>query len=456
MSFIGIDLGGTFIKGAILDVDLGQLQHIRRRPFPDFESIASFERVVSPRKVLDSFHELLDELLLLVPECEGVLLCGQMHSLVFCDALGNPHSEIITWQDQRTGQLFGGSGRSSFDSLKEVLNGWNFRRLGNEFRAGLPLTQLFHLKQSGRLPEKLYPANLMDFVVSNLCKTPPVTDSTNAEAHGLFDVVDGCWDEQLIRHLELDVLIWQEVKDHGAVSGVFIHKGKEIPCYVPIGDQQAALLGSFLQPRELSLNIATGSQVGLLSNECELGEFQTRPYFEGKFLKTITHISAGRSLNMLIRLFTEVSASQMDSDQVWDYIQSEVAKKQTTDLEVSVTYYGGPLGSAGYIANMHEANMTLGDVFSAAFNGMAQNYHDCACRLSPNRDWQGIVFSGGLVSKMPALQRLILDKFDNTSFRMNELKEDTLTGLLLLAMKVRQPDEQLSELSKRLQTGYNH
>lgn len=456
MSFIGIDLGGTFIKGAILDVDLCQLSHIRRRPFPDFESIASFERVVSAQKVLSSFHELLDELLLLAPECEGVLLCGQMHALVFCNALGYPHSEIITWQDQRTGQLFEGSGQSSFDLLKEMLSDWDFRRLGNEFRAGLPLTQLFYLKQLGQLPEKLYPASLMDFVVSNLCKTPPVTDSTNAEAHGLFDVVDGCWDEQLIRHLGLDGLVWQEVKDHGAVSGVFIHNGKEIPCYVPVGDQQAALLGSFLEPRELSLNIATGSQVGLLSNECDLGEYQIRPYFEGKFLKTITHIPAGRSLNMLIRLFTEVSASRIDHDQVWNYIHNEVEKKQATDLEVSVAYYGGPLGSAGYIANMNEANMTLGDVFSAAFRGMAQNYYDCACRLSPHLDWDDIVFSGGLISKMPALQRLILDKFGNVSFRMNELKEDALTGLLLLAMKIRQPDETLSELSKKFQTGYNH
>ncbi len=456
MSFIGIDLGGTFIKGAILDVDLCQLGHIRRRPFPDFESIASFERVVSPRKVLSSFHELLDELLLLAPECEGVFLCGQMHALVFCDALGNHHSEIITWQDQRTVYPFEGSGRSSFDSLKEILNDWDFRRLGNEFRAGLPLTQLFHLKNSGRLPEKFYPASLMDFVVSNLCKTPPVTDSTNAEAHGLFNVVDGCWDEQLIRHLGLGRLIWQEIINHGSVAGTFMHNGRIIPCYIPVGDQQAALLGSFLQPRGLSLNIATGSQVGLLSSDCELGEFQTRPYFEGKFLKTITHIPAGRALNILIRMFNEMSAAHSDSDKVWNYIQSEVEKKQTTDLEVSVAYYDGPSGSAGYIANMHESNMTLGDVFSAAFRGMAQNYYDCACRLSPNCDWDEIVFSGGLVSKMPALQRSILDKFDNAAFRMNELKEDTLTGLLLLAMKVRQPDEEFFELSKRLQTGYNN
>jgi sugar (pentulose or hexulose) kinase len=318
------------------------------------------------------------------------------------------------------------------------------------------LTQLYHLKQLGTLPEDLYPASLMDFVVSNLCKTPPVTDSTNAEAHGLFNIVDGCWDEQLIRHIGLDGLEWQTIKDHGEISGTFNHNGREIPCYVAVGDQQAALLGSFLRPRELSLNIATGSQVGLLSGECELGEFQTRPYFEGNFLKTITHIPAGRALNMLIRMFTEISSPQLDGNEIWNYIQSEVDKKQSTDLEVGVSYYGGPMGSTGYITNMHEANMTLGDVFSAAFRGMAKNYYDFACKLSPRKDWEGIVFSGGLVSKMPALQRLILEKFDNIPFRMNELKEDTLTGLLLLAMKVRQPDKSLAGLAEQLGTGIHN
>lgn len=456
MSFIGIDLGGTFIKGAILDADLGQLRHIRRRPFPEFESIESLERVVSPEKVLRSLHDLLDELFLLSPDCEGIFLCGQMHALVMCDALGNPHSEVITWQDQRAGQPFEGSSQSTLDALKAILKDWDLRRLGNEFRVGLPLTQLFHLKRSDQLPKKLYPASLMDFVVSNLCKTPPVTDSTNAEAHGLFDLLTGSWDEQLIRYLGLDGLTWQEIKNHGTVAGTFIHHGRAIPCYLPVGDQQAALLGSFLQPRMLSLNIATGSQVGLLSSECELGEFQTRPYFDGKYLKTITHIPAGRALNMLIRMFTEFPTPRVNNDEIWEYIQNEVGRKRSTDLKVSVSYYGGPLGSAGYIGNMNETNMTLGDVFWAAFHGMAQNYYDCACRLSPDKNWDEIVFSGGLVSKTPTLQRLILEKFSNIPFQINELKEDALTGLLLLAMKIHDPDLELSELSEKLVSGYNN
>ncbi len=34
MTFLGIDLGTTFIKGAVLDLDRLRLGHIQRVPFP--------------------------------------------------------------------------------------------------------------------------------------------------------------------------------------------------------------------------------------------------------------------------------------------------------------------------------------------------------------------------------------------------------------------------------------
>ncbi len=35
MSFIALDLGTSFIKGAVLDLDALRLDHIQRAPFPD-------------------------------------------------------------------------------------------------------------------------------------------------------------------------------------------------------------------------------------------------------------------------------------------------------------------------------------------------------------------------------------------------------------------------------------
>ncbi len=436
MSFIGIDLGGTFLKGAILDVDTRQIRHSLRVPCPNFESGETYERVIAPEKILAAFRSLLDGLLSIETECDGLLLCGQMHALVFCDSQGNHKSSVITWQDQRAKLPFQKTGMNYIDFLVDSLRDWDLRILGNELRAGLPLTQLFYLISNGLLPDNLYPASLMDFVAANLCGTVPVTDSTNADAHGLYNVVEGNWDYGLIEKFGFNKLLWQELKPHYSTVGTFKHNGRSIPCYLAFGDQQCALLGSFLGEDELSLNIGTGSQVGILSNTCELGDFQTRPYFDGKFLKTITHLPAGRALNSLIRLFTEISAYQMDSVTIWNYVQRQVEKTQETDLDVAISFYGGPFGDKGHISNMRESSMTVGHVFSAAFKNMAENYYQCSLRLSPEKEWRRIVFSGGLVSKIPSLQKAILRRYETDSFRINQSNEEVLMGLLTIAVKI--------------------
>ena len=61
------------------------------------------------------------------------------------------------------------------------------------------------------------------------------------------------------------------------------------------------------------------------------------------------------------------------------------------------------LGDRGRIANIREDNCTVGHLFAAAFRAMAGNYAICADRLSPGRDWQRIVFSGGLAKRFARL-----------------------------------------------------
>jgi sugar (pentulose or hexulose) kinase len=455
MSFIGIDLGGTFIKGAILDVDSLRVRKIHRVPFPSFEASADHERIVSPERVFAAFQESLHRLLALEPECEGLLICGQMHALVFCDDRGIDRSQIITWQDQRTLLHFGTSGKTYIELLREATRDVDWKVLGNELRPGLPLLQLFYLKQNNILPEKLYPASLMDFIAAKLCKTAPITDATNAQAHGMFNLSKGTWDFHLIEQLGLDKLAWHEVKPHFTIAGTFSHNRREIPCYVTVGDQQSALLGSFLGERELSLNIATGSQVSLLSRDCELGDYQTRPYFDGHYLKTITHIPAGRAVNALIRLLTEISAPATEAEQIWDYIQNQVQETPNSDLGVEISFFRSPLGEEGKITHMREENMTVGHLFSAVFKTMAENYHRCALRLSPGQEWDRLVFSGGLVLKVPVLQQAILETFGSPAYRINELKEDTLTGLLILAMQIHRGECLLTECANLVRASIN-
>lgn len=437
MSFIGIDFGGSFIKSAILDVNTVEVQHIRRVPFPAFEAGHINQRTVSSEILLKIVRMLLEDLLSQVSTCEGILFCGQMHALVFCDAHGLPKSNIITWQDQRTLAIDPKSGKTYFALLQEELQYWDPRILGNELRPGVPLSQLFYLRQRNELPAGLYPASLMDFVVANLCKTAPVTDATNAEAHGIYNLMEGIWDYRLIEKLGLADLAWQKIEPQFSICGMFVYNQKEIPCFLPIGDQQCALLGSFLEEHELSLNIATGSQVSLLTNNHELGDYQTRPYFEELYLKTITHIPGGRALNALIKLLTELSPIPTDDlDSVWAYIDSQVERIRSTNLKVNISFYSGTLGDSGHILNLQENNMNVGNLFYAAFENMALNYHRCALRLSPSRNWHKLIFSGGLINKHPALQKSILKAFDHPEVRINDAKEDVIIGLLIIATKI--------------------
>jgi sugar (pentulose or hexulose) kinase len=54
MSFIGIDLGTSFIKGAVLNPDAWRLEHIQRVPFPAPLAAASpFECEFDPREVVE-------------------------------------------------------------------------------------------------------------------------------------------------------------------------------------------------------------------------------------------------------------------------------------------------------------------------------------------------------------------------------------------------------------------
>ena len=216
-------------------------------------------------------------------------------------------------------------------------------------------------------------------------------------------------------------------------AGIVSLAGKEMPCYVAIGDQQAALLGVDLQTDELSLNIATGSQVSLLAHDVQAGEYQVRPFFGGRYLRTITHLPAGRSLNLLVRMLTEMSGdNEALSNQPWKRMETLAVVAGVSDLSVDLSFYSTALGESGSICNIREDNLSAGGLFRASLQSMARNYYECACRLSPQRTWKRIAFSGGLIQKSALLRECIMERFECPS-RIPTDADETLTGLMRMA-----------------------
>jgi hypothetical protein len=188
-----------------------------------------------------------------------------------------------------------------------------------------------------------------------------------------------------------------------------------------------------LQPGELSINVSTGSQVSQLTDRLTPGDYQTRPWFGGKFLNVITHIPAGRSLQVLMDLLTELPrAAGIDLADPWERVQSAAEAVADSGLAVDLAFFSGPMGNEGSVTHITTENLTAGRLFRAAFHNMARNYNICAARICPARDWTNVVFSGGLVQKNPLLREMILLELGTASHRIAAATEDTLTGLMVL------------------------
>lgn len=434
MSFLGIDLGTSFIKGAVLNLERRQLEHVIRIPFP--EPVATGDPLrceFEPEAVLAAFRKLMDCLAPLAPDCEGVVMCTQMHGLILMNERREAVSNCITWRDQRALAPHPSGSGTYFDAILARTTESERKQLGNELEPARPLCFLFWLKEQGELSPGLIPASLPDFILSTLCGADPGVDATNGSSYGAFNLETSDWHHQVIRELGLDQLCWPKLRKQSEVAGYLKVGSKSVQCYTPVGDAQAALVGTLLRTEELSLNIATGAQVSRLRSDLQLGGYQTRPYFDGKFLNTFSEPPAGRALNVLVRLLSEFSAAQnIPLADPWAYIGEEVAKVKETDVEFDLNLFAGQQNGAGRIAHIRADNLTVGHLFRAAFRDMAERYYRCAVKLWPERAWKTLVFSGGLACKMEALRQEIEKRFE-TRYRLTPQTEDTLFGLLILA-----------------------
>lgn len=423
MTLIGIDIGSSFIKGGVLDLDKLAIRDIVREPFPDpITGLPSGHFEIDPRAIVTAVERVVQKLLALTPDCAGVMFCGQMGGVILTDSRGEPVSNYLSWRDLRAATFFSEvASRLGRDELRVV---------GNELKPGSTTTLLCWLAEHGQLPARATPLDIGDFAIGRLCQTAPCFEQT--QAIGLLDLNQRGWRHSAFVRLSIEQLDWPRLTDFKRPVGSMAWQGRSIPCYPCVGDQQAALAGTLLSDGELSLNVSTGSQVSRLTREVLPGEFQTRPFFDDWWLNTITHLPAGRSLDALMDLLTELPRAEgIELHDPWGTIARAAERVADSSLDVAMTFFAGSLGDSGRIDQITLDNLDVGHLFRAAFRGMAENYERCALRLSPERTWSRIAFSGGLAQKLPLLRDFIVERLA-LPFRMCPSAEDALFGLMVL------------------------
>lgn len=435
MKSLGIDIGTSSIKGAVLDLEDFAVGEVIKEDFPaPISCLPAGYFEVEPSKIQAAVENLLVKLVELAPDVSSIHWTGQMGGVILADEGGNALTNYISWRDQRTLEPYPSGDVSYYQTLEQRLTRTRMEQLGNDCKPGSALSLLFWLAEQGELPESAIPLALADYVTMRLCDAEAVTEYTSAL--GTLNVQTGLWHREAFNELGVEKLHWPRlIEPYHAVGGLRV-RDNAIPSYPSVGDHQCALAGTRLRRNELSINVSTGSQIALLSDSYQPGDYQVRPYFDQQCLKTLTHLPAGRSLNVLVDLLGEIPhARGIKVEDSWHYITTAAAATET-DLNVDLAFFEGPMGSRGEISNITVDNLNVGTLFRAAFGSMANNYEVCASRLSPEGDWSGLVLSGGLVGNCDILRELIVERFD-CPVRLSTTSEETMEGLLILALVAR-------------------
>lgn len=446
-NYIGIDIGASFIKGVLFDLEKLKVKSIIKYPTPT-PSLSSRNNQRSVRFEINCdlyeklVRKIISELLHLENDIEGIVLSAQMHGMVLTDSHLKPLTPFIGWQDERMHEQ-SSKNKTWLDVLHKKLIGVDITKTGIQFRSGLMGSTLFWFKENGMLKKNQDAKALFlgDYIAAKLTHGALVAHPTNACGSGLFNVEKNCWDKKILNALGIDESFLPKVVSTGKSVGYFKFKNKNIPVFVSVGDMQMATVGSLIglgKNREICINIGTGSQLSFISTEFKPGKYDIRSYFDNTYLNTITFIPAGRALNVIIKFVEDIGKRVFNykDEDVWEkFTKLVLSKKDSAGLKADIFYFKNSISgqSAGSFSGITEKNLTVDNIFFSALLAMADNYHAAYKRLGNMKITDKIICAGGLGRKLTPLRLLIQSKFKRRIL-LAPFEEETLAGLFILSL----------------------
>ena len=175
MRYLGIDLGTSFLKGAVLDLDRLSVGSVQRVACPPpLSGLPPMRTEFHPEGFVVAARRMIEELLAEAPDCRGLLTCGQMGGLVFVSPEGGALSNYISWQDRRLLEPHPSGVGSFYDAFSARLSPEDWRDLGREIRPGTPLSYLFWMAENkGTAPCRLFRGNAARFCALQALRHSP-------------------------------------------------------------------------------------------------------------------------------------------------------------------------------------------------------------------------------------------------------------------------------------------
>lgn len=431
MNIITIDCGASFLKAALFQ-DNKIVREIHRKA----PKVHGSEDIFCPTQI----HSLLEQVKSVLREMSDglteavVSISNEMHGFLLAYEDGTPYTDYISWQKEFGAELL--DGIASKTILEQPEYAGEILRSGMPVRSGLPSSNLLYLKRSGALNGKkdtLYFYTLGDYIVRSITGKQPVCHVTNAAASGLMNLETGEWNSILLK-LVCDNAVKFPLIGTDCVDTIL--ENCTLHFLSAIGDQQAALYGAgVVRETDLSFNLGTGAQVSKIVSQPVFSEkYQTRPYMNGTFIKSVPHLPSGRAMNVYIRFIQDILSNfevKMNEDKIWDCVLRAVEAEDETSLDCDLSFFENPITDhvTGSISNIPEYGLKLGSLFRAIFDRMADNFLVAAQVIEPEVSRvERLVFSGGVSKRISYIRDEIQACYAGVSTEI-AVDNETLYGL---------------------------
>ncbi len=404
---IGIDIGTTSICGILVDAGSGQvLRSITQANDCFIVTGSPWERLQDPAQILKKSLLVLAEL-----RCENVIsigITGQMHGIVYLNALGEAVSPLYTWQDGRGDLPYENTTYAQYLSCAtgygHVTNFYN---------------ELHHLVPK----DAAFFCTISDYLAMWLCgKKTPTIHTTNAASFGLFDLKANTFSREF--HAPI-------VSDY-ALMGTW----NNIPVAVAIGDNQASFMGAVDQMGSALFNVGTGSQVSVLTDTAQcIAPVEVRPFIEQKYLLVGSALCGGRSFVLMERFFRDVvfMATGKMPDTLYPAMDKLLETAPLSDLVFHNQFCGTRKcpNLRASIGNIGMDNLTASDFAMGVLQGIATELSDLFATMGVSAS--SLVGSGNGLRKNKPLQKVFESQF-GLALKIPRHKEEASYGAMLFSL----------------------
>lgn len=438
MKYIGVDLGSSFIKVVLMDLDQGKIVDQDKMATPEKESYENpnyFE--IPAKKIVEIVKQLVDHYTKEYPDVEGLIISTQMHGFVY--AIPEKENMYISWQDMRCMNRMPGMKKTYLQWMEEQITPEEMENHGVYLKPSLGICNLYTLLEENkelRRDGELY--TLGSYVIYSLTGNN-ICHISNAAPLGLADVAHYCWNKEILNRFHLGhVKLPKLAENDYEVCGRYESNGHYLKVHPDYGDMQIAITGSGIRAGDVVVNVATGAQVIRYDTKFKPGEYEIRPYLEGSYLYTISNMPSGRNLDVLIRFIKEtintITNGNISAQDVWKSVH-KAKLIPDEDLRVETSFYRNPFfPDGGSIKGITHANLHLETIFYSAFRDMSETYWRFIQKLGADeKEIERLVCAGGVNWKTPEIRQM-LSKISGKESCLSPMADEALAGMYQLSL----------------------